>query len=125
MQEIINTIPNPVTIINKKQEIIFVNKATTELYGENWKNKKCSQYFKCNEGKNCDENRCLIDSVLNEKKSFKTEYGKYVNYKDKRDRDCYIEQTISPLKDKIGEDPGQSWPKEWDATPVLPEQYRP
>jgi len=32
---------------------------------------------------------------------------------------------LKKLKEKIGEKPDQSFPKEWDPTPVLPEQYRP
>jgi hypothetical protein len=29
------------------------------------------------------------------------------------------------LKEKLKEKPGQNWPAEWGAKPVLPEQYRP
>ena len=32
---------------------------------------------------------------------------------------------LKKLKQKRKEKPGQSWPAEWGATPVLPEQYRP
>ena len=32
---------------------------------------------------------------------------------------------LQKLKSKLGEDPNQNWPSEWDRTPVLPEKYRP
>ena len=32
---------------------------------------------------------------------------------------------LKKLKEKLKEKPGQNWPEEWDAKPVLPEQYRP
>ncbi|MGD8739256.1 MAG: pyruvate carboxyltransferase, partial [Desulfobacterales bacterium] len=32
---------------------------------------------------------------------------------------------LKKLKEKLKEKPGQNWPAEWDATPALPEQYRP
>ena len=38
---------------------------------------------------------------------------------------AYLEGWLKKLKEKIGEEPGQSFPAEWDAEPVLPEQYRP
>jgi len=32
---------------------------------------------------------------------------------------------LKKLKEKLGEDPNQNWPKEWERVPVLPERYRP
>ena len=32
---------------------------------------------------------------------------------------------LKKLKEKIGEEPGQSFPKEWNPEPTLPERYRP
>ncbi|MDH3797666.1 MAG: pyruvate carboxyltransferase [Desulfobacterales bacterium] len=32
---------------------------------------------------------------------------------------------LKKLKEKLKEKPGQNWPAEWDAIPVLPKQYRP
>jgi hypothetical protein len=32
---------------------------------------------------------------------------------------------LKKVKAKFGEGANQNWPSEWDATPVLPEQYRP
>jgi len=32
---------------------------------------------------------------------------------------------LGKLKNKLGEDARQNWPKEWDGTPVLPERYKP
>jgi hydroxymethylglutaryl-CoA lyase len=32
---------------------------------------------------------------------------------------------LQKLKDRLGEDPKQNWPAEWDSAPALPEKYRP
>ena len=32
---------------------------------------------------------------------------------------------LQKLKQKLGENPKQNWPGEWDSPPVLPEQHRP
>jgi hydroxymethylglutaryl-CoA lyase len=32
---------------------------------------------------------------------------------------------LQKLKGKLGEDPKQNWPSEWDSTPMLPERHRP
>jgi hypothetical protein len=37
----------------------------------------------------------------------------------------YARPGLKKLKEKRKEKPGQNWPAEWDAKPVLPEQFRP
>lgn len=103
LQEVIDSIPDQVAIIERNTyKIIFANEASKKRHTDDIIGKPCYKVFKKYEKKCLKAGRCLADEAWEKKQTVRTEFGEFRENIGANGENFYIEETVTPLKDTIG-----------------------